>query len=209
MFLAAVTLAFVLAGIILLEYAGRDGNRGAAAITSQLAPVRAEAPVPAPGAAGGAAGMAATAALLDREVSTILERPLFSPSRRPGHAAVASTELPRLAGIIIGPHGARAIFATSGEDRAIIAGPGAHAGPDLVRAVDVAGVSVIGPNGPELLHPAYDRNAPRGTPAAASPVGASNPSILDLLRSRVQNGGGVNTRLPPSSLPQTAPGQQR
>ena len=200
-FIAAVTLAFVLAAIVLLEYRGA-GDRGAALTASQLAPVRAEPPARLPANAA-----SASAASLGAQVQTILDRPLFSPSRRPGRAAIASTELPRLAGIIIGPRGARAIFAAPGEDRAIIAGPGTRAGPYLVRAVGAIGVSVIGPDGPELLHPVYDHNPSRDGAAAGSTPSA--PSILDLLRSHVQAGGGLRTGLLPFPPLQTAPGLQR
>ena len=201
-FLAAVTLAFILAAIVLLEYRNA-GDGGAALSANQPAPARAE-----PSARLPASAASLSAAALDGQVRTVLERPLFSPSRRPGQAVVASTELPRLAGIIIGPRGARAIFASSGEDRAIIAGPGMHAGPYLVRAVGATGVSVIGPNGPELLHPIYDHDATHG--AGGLPGGApAGPSILDLLRAHVQNGGGLRSVQLPSPLLHTMPGPQR
>ena len=212
-FLAAAALAAVLGLTILIELArsGPGAGPGAGpgssvsagtvpAATLDPAASRASPPVPR------SADIAAAA--LDGWVSTILARPLFSPSRRPGQAVVASTELPRLAGIIIGPDGARAIFATSGDRRAIVAGPGAHAGPYLIRAVDRAGVAVTGPDGDRLLHPAYDPSAAAGS---ATIIGSALPgqpqttggaSILDLLRSRVQAGsGGLRPLLVPPAPP--------
>jgi hypothetical protein len=207
-FLAAVTFACVLAAILLLEY--RNGVDRRTALTMDQSRPASQAS-PAPAASHGATPGADLAAA----VRTILERPLFSPSRRPGQAAVVSTALPRLAGIIIGPHGARAIFAGTGDGRAIIAGPGAHAGPYLIRDVSAAGVSVIGPNGPQLLHPSYDRNPHEAPGSGQFPVSpgqpgtVGGPSILDLLRSRVQNGEGLKpSLLPPPNL-QTAPGARR
>ncbi len=148
--------------------------------------------------AGPPARVAVSSAVPEIWVRTILDRPIFSPSRRPGSVAVASTELPRLAGIIVGPEGARAIFAGSGDGRAIVATAGGRAGPYLIRSVGLTGVSVIGPNGAELLQPVYDHDQPS---AAGMPVQAGPPSILDLLRSRVQTGANLNSSLlPPSTF---------
>lgn len=195
-----VTLACLLALTILLEY--RDARTRQAVPGTTLS-------VPMPEVARRAPVPEATVSpvVLEDWSRTILERPLFSPSRRPGRAAVASTAVPRLAGIIIGPAGARAIFASADGSRAIIAAAGAHVGPYLIRLVSLTGVSVTGPNGPELLHPVYDHNAPRGT--AEPPAGAGSPSILDLLRSRVQNGGGLRSALLPPPTVQTAPNGRR
>lgn len=207
----------MLALAILLEY--RAGtNEGAVLSPNPLVPnqaARVARRIPQPAGPSGLSpsgssrsGAIPSAASLEDWVRTILERPLFSPSRRPGQVAVAATELPRLAGIIIGPGGARAIFATGGDSRAIVAGAGAHAGPYLIRAVGPTGVSVVGPNGPELLRPSYDRNASREANAPGNQApGLQNPgnpgaSILDLLRARVQNGVAPPPALPAPSPPQ-------
>ena len=203
-FLAAAALAAVLGLIILIELArpgeapgGRLGYMPATTADPAASGASPHAPPPA----------VVAAAALDGWVRTILERPLFSPSRRPGQAAVASTELPRLAGIIIGPEGARAIFATAGDQRAIIAGPGGHAGPYLIRAVDHSGVAVVGPDGARLLRPAYDPEtaarsaAGPGGALPGQPQGSGGASILDLLRSRLQTGGGLRPLLVPPPAP--------
>ena len=199
---------------ILLEYR-IVGRHAALPPAVAAAPVQATPAMPARGDAQQGLALGALAA-------SILERPLFSPSRRPGQLSVAATEVPRLAGIIIGPTGAKAIFAGAGDGRAIVAGTGAQAGPYLIRSIGMKGVSVIGPNGPELLHPDYDRNATQsaagpGEPGAggvagpAGIAGASPPSILDLLRARMQTSGGVKPVMPlvpnlPLGNAQIAPG---
>jgi len=121
-------------------------------------------------------------------VQTVLQRPLFSPSRRPSQQEAAPTELPRLAGIVIAPRGAFAIFSVQGRSRAVVAGEGARVGPYLVRQVSASGVSVEGPAGLQRLHPTFDPNAPRGASAPAAP-GQPPPSILDLLRGRLNGSG--------------------
>ena len=197
--ISAAVLACVLGLFVLLEL-GAFAGRQPAVVPARPAPIPAGAPVAARIPGGAAMGA---------QVQTILDRPLFSPSRRPAQAVAGSTELPRLAGIVIGPYGARAIFAVSGESRAIVAGPGTRAGPYLVRAVGTDGVAVTGPDGPQTLRPSYDRKTARYD-ASPGPSGVSpNPSILDLLRAHVQNGNGFKPLLPPSSFPQTAPGLQR
>ncbi len=180
LFAALVTFACVLLAVDLLEYGGVRDEK-AALVTH------------APASASTAAQLLTTArftvplSTLNNWSDVILARPLFDPSRRPSKQSVASTVLPRLAGIIVGPRRSSAIFATPGDTRAIIVSDGGHAGPYLIRAVSPAGVSVLGPSGPELLHPVYDRAAQQAnTPGAPAP----GASLLDLLRARVQNHGG-------------------
>ncbi len=182
--LALVTFSCVLLLLILLESRGGPVEKAAVAIHPPFAAGDPSRP----------ATVATPAATLQGWSGTILARPLFSPSRRPGQVAVASAELPRLAGIIIGPGGASAIFAGAGDTRAIIAGPGAHAGPYLVRAVGPAGVTVLGPDGLQLLRPAYGSDASRTSAVAEPAAPPAGASILDLLRARVQ--GGLRPGLP-------------
>ncbi len=196
-------LACLLTATILLEY--RDARGRQAAMGASLAGLASE-PTRVPVPKAPAPATTVSAAALDGWSRTILERPLFSPSRRPGRAAVASTVVPRLAGIIIGPTGAKAIFASADGSRAIVAGAGAHVGPYVVRIVSMTGVFVIGPNGPELLHPVYDHNAARGT--AVTPAGAT-PSILDLLRGRIHGDDAMRSPLLPPPTLQTPPRARR
>ena len=54
--------------------------------------------------------------------------------RRRGAAAAASDDLPRLAGVIVGPGGGRAIFAPA-EGRALVVPEGGHVGRYTVRSI--------------------------------------------------------------------------
>lgn len=145
-------------------------------------------------------GVAAAQAGGGQWVQTILQRPLFSPSRRPATTAAAPARLPRLAGIVIAPRGALAIFSLPGEARAVVAGSGGHVGPYLLRAVEPTGVTVDGPSGPQRLRPTYDPEAQQAQRDASGPSQAP-PSILDLLRARTAGGlhrpPGVADRRPP------------
>ncbi len=130
-------------------------------------------------------GPAAPAADLVRDWSgTALARPLFSRQRRPAATAVAGPRQPRLAGIVIGPSGARAIFAGDGSARGTVAGVGQQAGDWKVLAIAADGVQVTGPGGSRTLRPSRD---PNGSQVADTPP--QHPSILDLLRSRTLNAG--------------------
>ncbi len=130
----------------------------------------------------------------------ILARPLFSPSRRPPSVAVSGPERPRLAGIILGPSGRRAIFAGNGTARGVVAGVGQNAGAWHVLAIDQSGVRVMGPDGQRLLRPSRD---PSASSADAAPPLPEHPSILDLLRNRnlpppgAADGAAVMPTLPP------------
>ena len=197
--LALVALSTLLAAIILLEVGG--GRRHEALLPGKAMTPRPLTPSLLAGDSGRDPGHVAVSS--EQLARLILARPLFSPSRRPGHVAVGSTELPRLAGIIIGPAGARAIFASAGGSRAVVAGPGGRAGPYLIRAVDAAGVAVLGPAGPQILRPVYDGSARSGAPEAGT-AQPSGMSILDLLRARVQNGNGIRPGLMPI-MPQLHP----
>lgn len=116
---------------------------------------------------------------------TALARPLFSPSRRPVATVVSGPREPRLAGIVLAPSGAKAIFAGDGDARGIVAGVGQQAGSWRVLAIAVDGVRVIGPDGLRTLHPSRDAAQHDGDGGLASaPTLGPHPSILDLLRSR-------------------------
>jgi len=100
-------------------------------------------------------------ALLDMTAS-ISGRPLFNPARRPppGKPAVPSGSapadaLPRLTGVIVGPAGGRAIFAGgSGKSRTAAAGDNIGGG-FRIRSIEPGRVTLLGPEGPRVLRPAY------------------------------------------------------
>ena len=134
-------LAALLAVTLLLELlAGPESGEDI-----PLPPPAAPAPPPAaPDAAGDPAGL----------VQTILARPLFSLNRRPaatpdGSAAATSDTLPRLAGVIVGPGGGRAIFAPA-EGRPLVLPEGGHIGRYLVRSI-VPGQVTLSDAGRDLV----------------------------------------------------------
>ncbi len=116
-------------------------------------------------------------------VATIIERPLFSPTRRPSATAagpagkpVAEEAAPRLAGVLVSAAGRGAIFARSG-DKPILAREGDRVGPYLVRSIAAGQVTVVGPHGVAVLHPAFASSHATGPTV---PVAAA-PSLLDKL----------------------------
>jgi hypothetical protein len=98
----------------------------------------------------------------------LLGRPLFSPDRRPAAAAPpaqvaatdGATDLPRLAGVIVGPERRSAIFA-DGAGKPSVAGEGASIGRFTVRAIGPGKVTVTSSEGESVLRPWYaDAKAP-------------------------------------------------
>ncbi len=93
-------------------------------------------------------------------VGPVLARPLFSPDRRPAAdmdniAAAGLPGLPRLTGILVGPFGRSAIFASTGS-KPIVLGEGGRIDAYTVRSIDAAQVQLDGPNGVQRLQPAFD-----------------------------------------------------
>ncbi len=71
-------------------------------------------------------------------MATALERPLFRENRRPAIAvsdAVPPERAVRLAGVITGPFGKRAIFMSTGEGKPIVVSEGARVGDFVVRSI--------------------------------------------------------------------------
>ncbi len=112
-------------------------------------------------------------------LTAILARPLFSPTRRPAQEAASRAgpakleAAPRLAGVMVSAAGRQAIFEVL-AGKPVIARVGDKVGPYLVRAIDAGRVTVAGPEGVVVLHPAF---ANMRTEAVAAPAPA--PSMLD------------------------------
>jgi hypothetical protein len=112
-------------------------------------------------------------------VTTILARPLFSPDRRPpAEASTGSGErllgLPRLSGVLVGPFGRSAIFASDGG-KALVVGEGGRVADWTVRVIEAGSVDVIGPDGARTLRPSFE-NMPQaavGRPPAPARIGLS------------------------------------
>jgi hypothetical protein len=89
----------------------------------------------------------------------VLERPLFSPTRRlaPPHEVLPSghaADMPRLAGVIIGPAGGRAIF-DDGSGRPRVARQGDRIGRFKVGSITPGQVSLLSSEGERVLRPKY------------------------------------------------------
>lgn len=114
------------------------------------------APVPMQAGGDTAAGPR-RAAVTDPDASagwqaTLLQRPLFSPSRRPPPSAGAAgiVGLPRLAGVLVAPGDRHAIFAGG-----IVVAEGGAVGRYTVQAIDAGQVTLRGPEGTQVLRPAF------------------------------------------------------
>lgn len=99
----------------------------------------------------------------DEWVETILARPLFSRDRKPtpvlakSGGAVAVSTMPRLTGVMVGPEGARAIFAPAESNgKLLVASKGTTLGPYTVEAIEPGRVTVSGPEGTVKLQPSFD-----------------------------------------------------
>jgi hypothetical protein len=106
---------------------------------------------------------------IERGLSMILARPVFSPDRKPiavGAKGVAG--LPRLTGIVVSGSGKIAIFAAPSGGRPVIAEEGAHIDSYEVRAIRDTGVTITGPNGTKMLTPIFDT----AQPPSSKPVGS-------------------------------------
>ena len=97
------------------------------------------------------------------QAATAIERPLFSPSRRPAAppaaaATPASPSLPRLAGTVIGPLGRHALFAGTGKP--VTVGVNDQVGGWIIQAIEAANVTLAGPDGVHQLRVAFDPAGP-------------------------------------------------
>jgi hypothetical protein len=118
--------------------------------------------------------------------TTVLARPLFSPSRRPPEAAItavaAAAGLPRLTAILVTDAGRSAIFAGSADGKPIIVQEGGRIGHYQVQSIAASQVTVSGPDGQKRLHPSFAASAGGGLGVTSPAAPPAQPSILDLLR---------------------------
>ncbi|MBV9784117.1 MAG: hypothetical protein JO264_09890 [Acidisphaera sp.] len=123
--------------------------------------------------------------------STLQQRPLFSPDRRPPAGpevrGATAQPLPRLTGIMVTATERRVIFA--GDDKPLVLQEGDRLGAFSVTSIAVGKVTVLGPGGAQVLQPSFS-----STPAAAAPATVpAAPSILETL----QQGHPPTVALPP------------
>jgi hypothetical protein len=113
-------------------------------------------------------------------VATTLARPLFRENRRPEseQAGVASNrdEPARLAGVITGPFGNRAIFmVTAGDPKPITVREGAHIGNLVIRSIEPGQVVVEVGGSVRAMVPAFTAAAPSAAPAKKT---NSSPDVI-------------------------------
>lgn len=122
---------------------------------------------------------AASPAAADRvaQVAGIMARPLFEPGRRPAaNAPVAAPApavrtVPRVTGVLVSAADRSAIFAAPGASAATVAREGGRVGEYTVQRIAAGQVTLMGPEGPLMLRPAFDRNRPSpAQPPAPAPV---------------------------------------
>lgn len=95
-----------------------------------------------------------------------MARPLFSQNRRPlADNAVAAVSvpysLPRLTGVIVGPDGGFAIFASAASGKPTIVRPGDRLGTAVIETIATGQVNLRGPNGLIVLRPVFQDIAMR------------------------------------------------
>jgi hypothetical protein len=112
----------------------------------------------------------------------IVDRPLFSPGRRPPPppaaaqaTAAAGAAFPRLSGVIVGPSGSSAIF-TDSAGHARIATEGSPVGEFTIRTIVPGQVTLTSSAGERVLHPSFPKT---GGPGAAGSGAGERPAPLD------------------------------
>lgn len=169
--LAAALLAWIVAAEVRSIEGDAAVNDAAAAAVARWRPAP---EAPAPAAPDRTGEWAATA----------LARPLFAQDRRPVAEArsaaaaggPAGRELPRLAGVLVGPGGSAAIFATAGDNtKPQVLRIGDHVGAYEVKAIVTGEVTLAGPDGDRTLRPSFDPR-PAGGGGAPRPVAVAPPT---------------------------------
>ena len=136
-------------------------------------------------------------------VSTILDRPLFSPTRRPAPGAAASTIAgvgpPRLSGVLISGLQTRAIFAGPAGEKGVVAGEGARVGAYVVQSIGIGVVTLVGPEGTLVVRPTFDAAARSVTEPPAPPPKITLPATELSRRSLLES---VRNGPPPTGRPE-------
>jgi hypothetical protein len=111
----------------------------------------------------------------DEWSDTVLERPLFSFTRRPAknaaEAASGGPVMPRLAGIMISSFGKRAIFMPD-TGKPLVVAEGAKVDNATIRRITTDAVYVSGPAGESVLHPTLDKQR-----ASTGPASGTSPFV--------------------------------
>ncbi len=136
--------------------------------------------------------------------ATILARPLFSAGRRPPRVAAgsrdeAAPDEARLAGIMIGRFGRRAIFAPGGGAKPLVLGEGAEVNESTIRSIEPG--QVVLASG-AVLRPEFDKNR---VPTAYTPP--FQPPMQTMPNGAFPNGGGPQPNFAFPRIPQFQPPQ--
>jgi hypothetical protein len=115
--------------------------------------------------------------------STITARPLFNIGRRPPKSAshsnaVASSDLPRLSGIMITPGGRRAIFSPE-SGKPLVLAEGAALEDGTIRRIAADSVTIQSAKGDMVLRPSFDHNHAAGTPIINGPAFPPNAAAFN------------------------------
>jgi hypothetical protein len=106
-------------------------------------------------------------AALANAIGGLNQRPLFRPDRKPPRPApepapptqAADAALPRLAGVVVGPAGRRAIFAGA-DGKPAVAVEGGSLGRFTVKTITPGRVTLFGPEGDIDLRPTFLKATP-------------------------------------------------
>ncbi len=99
------------------------------------------------------------------ELADLLARPLFEPGRRSAQTTSESVGVvaPRLTGVLVSNFSKTALFATANGGKNISVVEGDYIGERLIKSIAANSVVLLGPEGPVLLHPAFDSLRRRAT----------------------------------------------
>ena len=91
-------------------------------------------------------------------VTTALERPLFRENRRPAKLSVGAVQTAgtvRLAGVMTGSFGRRAIFISTANNKPVVVGEGARVGDFTVRTIGPGMAIIETDGGVRTLRPSF------------------------------------------------------
>jgi hypothetical protein len=114
------------------------------------------------------------------QVAKVTGRPLFEPGRRPSMNAPAAVPapvahtVPRVTGVLVSATDRSAIFDSAGTGAATVAREGGRVGEYTVQRIAAGQVTLMGPDGPLMLRPVFDKNRP---PPPAPPPMAGLPLL--------------------------------
>lgn len=105
----------------------------------------------------------------------------------PGVIGSAAPGLPRRAAVVVHPTGRTITFAPADGGNPVVAREGTRLGGFTVQAIQAGQVTVLGPDGVHMLHPAFDPCAvlagiPGLPPGAPASPGLPTPSAVGLTR---------------------------